>query len=178
MQCPKFFIPSSSSSSSSFEEAAFFDFIGLEGNSPEGKGLAFLTKGKQEVIDNNPYWIEDNIENFLKRHKERLKKGEIVATTLETYYWPIKVFCDRNKLTLPGDIDWDNLSKIIPKTSSYSNDRCPTVQEIRRVIKNPNRRVKPIVLVMCSSGVETCNSNHQQPLFALEEAEGRRRERP
>jgi hypothetical protein len=31
MQCPKFFIPSSSSSSSSFEEAAFFDFIGLEG---------------------------------------------------------------------------------------------------------------------------------------------------
>jgi hypothetical protein len=154
MQCPKFFIPSSSSSSSSFEEAAFFDFIGLEGNSPEGKGLAFLTKGKQEVIDNNnPYWIEDNIENFLKRHKERLKKGDIVATTLETYYWPIKVFCDRNKLTLPGDIDWDNLSKIIPKTSSYSNDRCPTVQEIRRVIKNPNRRVKIIVLVMCSSGI-------------------------
>jgi hypothetical protein len=116
--------------------------------------LAFLAKANHEVIDNNnPYWIEDNIHDLLKHHKERLKKGEIVANTLETYYWPIKVFCDRNKLTLPSEIDWDSLSKIIPKTSSYSNDRCPTVQEIRRVIKNPNRRVKPIVLVMCSSGI-------------------------
>jgi hypothetical protein len=73
--------------------AAFFDFIGLEGNSLEEKGLAFLAEAKQEVIDNkNPYWIEDNIQDYLKHHKERIKKGEIVANTLETYYWPIKSF--------------------------------------------------------------------------------------
>jgi hypothetical protein len=59
-----------------------FDYIGLEENSLEEKGLAFLAKANQEVIDNKtPYWIEDNIENFLKHHKERLKKGEILANT-------------------------------------------------------------------------------------------------
>lgn len=70
---------------------AFFDYIGLEGNSLEEKGLAFLAKANQEVIDNKtPYWIEDNIENFLKHHKERLKKGEIVANT-----W--KLSCSKTK---------------------------------------------------------------------------------
>lgn len=57
--------------------AAFFDFIGLEGNSLEEKGLEFLAKAKEEVkANNNPYWIEDNIQDFLTHHKERLKKGD------------------------------------------------------------------------------------------------------
>ncbi len=65
----------------------------------------------------------------------------------------IKAFCDGHKRNLPIDIDWERFSKIVPRVTSYSNVRCPTLQEIRKVIKNPNRRVKPIVLVMCSSGV-------------------------
>ena len=136
----------------------FFDFIGLEGNSLEEKGLTFLAKAKEEVNNDdskkiNPYWIEDSIQDFLTHHKQRFKKGEIGANTLEMYYWPIKKFCDAHKSTLASDIEWKRLEKILPDAPSYSNDRCPTVQEIRKVIKNPNRRVKPVVLVMCSSGI-------------------------
>jgi hypothetical protein len=132
----------------------FFEFIGLEGNSIEEKGQTFLAKAKQKINDNdNPYWIEDSIQDFLTHHKERVKKGEIGENTPSDYYWPIKRFCDGHKRNLPGEIDWNRLSNIVPRVTSYSNDRCPTVLEIRKVIKNPNRRVKPIVLVMCSSGI-------------------------
>ena len=102
---------------------------------------------------NNPDWIEDNIKDYLTHYKERYKIGKISGNTLEMYYWPVKAFCEAHKRSLQSDIDWDDLSKIIPETSSYSNDRNPTVQEIRKVVKNPNRRVKPMVLVMSSSGI-------------------------
>jgi hypothetical protein len=121
----------------------------------EEKGQNFLAKANQEIKDNNnPYWIEDHIKNLLIHQKQRVKKGEIGDNTVQSYYWPVKAFCKANKRSLPPDcIDWDILFRILPKTSSYSNDICPTVPEIRKVIKNPNRRVKPMVLVMCSSGI-------------------------
>jgi hypothetical protein len=108
---------------------AFFDFIGLEGNSLEEKGKAFLAKAKQEINDNNnPYWIDDNIQDFLIHHKQRVKKGEIVANTISMYYWPVKLFCDGHKRNLPGadGIDWDRLAKILPKTTII-----PTIERLQ-----------------------------------------------
>ena len=113
-----------------------------------------MAKAKHEVNDNGEqYWIDNNIEDFLRHHKQRFDNGKIAAITVENYYWPVKAFCDAHKRNLPSAIDWERLEKILPDALSYSNDSCPTVQEIRKVIKNPNRRVKPVVLVMCSSGI-------------------------
>jgi hypothetical protein len=41
----------------------------------------------------------------------------------------------------------------MPKSRRFANDRAPTLEEIQKVIGYPDRRIKPIVLVTCSSGI-------------------------
>nr|MDQ4050748.1 hypothetical protein [Thermoproteota archaeon] len=50
-------------------------------------------------------------------------------------------------------INWDRISKGLPPPNFVANDRAPTVEEIRKVVEYPDRRIKPIVYVMCSSGI-------------------------
>ncbi len=41
----------------------------------------------------------------------------------------------------------------LPKARKASNDRPPTLEEIRKLVEYPDHRIKPIVYVMCSSGI-------------------------
>ena len=102
----------------------FFDHIGLQGNSLEEQAQAFLSQarreGKKKNNNGNPYWIEDNKLSFLDFHKERiLIKKEIKASTLGTYFWPIKTFYDAHERDLPR-VHWKRLAKTLPRANSYS----------------------------------------------------------
>ena len=108
-------------------------------------------KGSEE--NNNLYWAEDNILLFLDFHKQRVLKKELAPGTLGTFYWAIKIFCDAHERDIPNKIDWKRISKALPKAKSYSNDRAPKVEEIRKLVEYPDRRIKPLVFVMCSSGI-------------------------
>jgi hypothetical protein len=147
----------------------FFGFVGLPGDSLDEQGSAFLAQAKAENNNNsnsistsggtsgtsnsnNDYWAEDTILSFLDHQKQRVEKGELAASTLQTFYAPIRAFCAVHQRDLPF-IDWKGISKTLPESPTYSNDRAPTREEIQKVIQYPNRMMKPLILVMCSSGI-------------------------
>jgi integrase len=61
----------------------------------------------------------------------------------------LKAFCDSADLNIP----WKKVTKGLPKARQSSNDRAPTVEEIRKIVDYPDRRIKPIVYIMVSSGI-------------------------
>jgi integrase len=126
----------------------FFDFITLQGKDIEEQGLAFLDQAKREGSS----WVAQNVMEYLNHHKERVLRNEIAPGTLKNMYRPIKTFCDTYP-EVSDSIPWKRILKAMPKVKLYSNDRAPTIEEIRKLVEFPDRRIKPIVYVMCSSGI-------------------------
>jgi hypothetical protein len=49
-------------------------------------------------------------------------------------------------------INWKRISKGLPRVKNSSNDRAPTLEEIRKLVEYPDRRIKSIVYAMASGG--------------------------
>ena len=120
-----------------------FDYLELEG-SLEEQAQSFLDKTQSKGIQ----WAQDTIMIFLDFHKERVRKKELAAGTLKNYYRAAKLFCEMNDLML----NWKRISKGLPKAKNASNDRAPTIEEIRKLVEYPDRRIKPVVYAMASGG--------------------------
>jgi hypothetical protein len=54
-----------------------------------------------------------------------------------------------NDILLP----WKRITKGLPKGRRYADDRAPTIEEVSKIVEYPDRRIKPIVLTMVSSGI-------------------------
>ena len=50
-------------------------------------------------------------------------------------------------------VSWKKLTRGLPKPKSYSDDRIPSIEELRRLLEYPDRRIKAIVCTMASSGI-------------------------
>jgi integrase len=50
-------------------------------------------------------------------------------------------------------INWKLVTRGMPRGNHAANDRTPTVDEIMRILKYPDLRIKPIILTMISSGI-------------------------
>jgi hypothetical protein len=50
-------------------------------------------------------------------------------------------------------INWDRLSKALPPQKHHANDRGPTIEEIKKILEYPDKRIKPIILTMLSSAI-------------------------
>jgi integrase len=129
----------------------------MPGNSIEEKGQAFLDRAKREASSgsgNNKYWAEDVILSFLQAQVERFEKHEIASASIPALLSAIKHFCQIHKRDyLLSDIDWHMLSNMLPTPKTHSNDRAYTIEEIRKLVRFPDRRIKPLVYLLCSSSM-------------------------
>jgi len=121
----------------------FLDFLKLEGNLTE-QAKSFWLKARKD-----PRWSEDKLMQFIMAQKERVESGEISASTVPNYYKATKLFCDMNEITL----NWKKIARGLPHARDAANDRAPNQNEILKLMEYPDRRIKPIVAIMVSSGI-------------------------
>jgi integrase len=123
----------------------FLDFCRFEGLDIEQKSLEFFRFAKDKSQDE----VEDIIIRFVSFQKERIDRQEITAGTLRNYVKAIKLFCRMNRI----NISWDIIVRYLPKVKQYANDRIPTVDEMKKLIQYPDRRIKLIILLSGSTGI-------------------------
>jgi integrase len=123
----------------------FFDFLELEGATPEEKSNYFILKSKEK----DAQWIFSSILKFMQFQLERVRKREITGSTLNNYLKSIKLFCEMADISIP----WKKISRGLPRGRNYADDRIPTDDEIQKLLEYPDRRIKAIVYTMTSSGI-------------------------
>jgi hypothetical protein len=131
----------------------FFDFFNFYKHETMDKRCSsFVYKGR-----NDPNWAFSSILNF-STPKGKGRKKEITAkhSTLRNYFKTIKMFCGVTDIT----VQWKKIARGLPRGKRYADDRAPTLDEIRKIIEHPDRRIKPLVYTMASSGVQVGAWDH------------------
>lgn len=121
----------------------FFRHIKIEGGDLNKRSKNFTLKAKKDT-----QWATFVINEYARYHRCRAEAKEISESTIPNYFKPIRLFCDQNDIAL----NWKKISRRIPKGREAANDRAPTKEEIKTLIQYPDRRIKPVALVMSSSG--------------------------
>ncbi len=123
----------------------FFDFIKLLPNAKiQNRCNHFATVA---IKDND--WRFGKIISFLQFQKERVERKEITAATLYNFVKALKLFCEMSDVP----VSWKKITRGLPKVRRFADDRAPTIEEIRKMIEYPDRRMKAIISTMASSGI-------------------------
>jgi integrase len=130
----------------------FFDFIGIPGDSMVERSKVFCHRAKNNDIDSNNNgsgWSFSSIIQYMQHQKERAERKEITAGTVKNYFQVIKLFCEMSDISVP----WKRISRGLPKSRKFADDRAPTIEEISKILEYPDRRIKAIIYTMASSGI-------------------------
>jgi hypothetical protein len=124
--------------------AEFFEFIGIRGKTLEEKARTFAKKGKNDTT-----WVLSNILKFIYFQRERVDKKEISGATVINYTKSTKLFCEMADIS----IAWEKITRGLPRGKKYADDRIPNMQELKKLVEYPDRRIKAVVYTMASSGI-------------------------
>jgi hypothetical protein len=97
----------------------------------------------------DPNWAFSCIVKFFQFQRERVEKEEITGASLRNFVKAIKLFCEMSDVP----VTWKKISRGLPKTRRYADDRAPTIEEIQKICEYPDRRIKAIVCTMSSCGI-------------------------
>jgi integrase len=122
----------------------FFDYLNIHQKDLQERFEILTQKAKADIN-----WLVNAIFRYLQGHKGRVERKEITSATLRNYVKPIRLYCEQMDFPVP----WKKIMRGMPKGRRYANDRAPTLQEIKRVLAYPDRRMKPILYTMTSSGI-------------------------
>jgi hypothetical protein len=50
-------------------------------------------------------------------------------------------------------VPWVKIARGLPRAKRFADDRAPTLQEIRKIVEYPDRRIKPVIFTMASTGI-------------------------
>ena len=144
----------------------FFNFLGLEGDIKD-QSTSFIKQYKKQDGEE----LERQLIMFAAHQKDRVVKKEISPSTVPNYFKAIKLFCEANRMG--RNVGWKVVSKAIPRGFSAADDRAPTLEEIQKLLEFPDRRIKPLVLILVSSGIrigafEQLKWKHITPLYRNE----------
>jgi integrase len=143
----------------------FFNFLGIEGDI-EKQSQAFIAKFKKDNEDNR--LLQKYLLSFSRSQKERVTNNEVSPSTVPNYFKAIKLFCQANNLS--NKVEWKLITKSLPLGFKASDDRAPTLEEIQKLLEFPDRRIKPLVTTLVSSGIrigafETLKWKHISPIY-------------
>jgi len=117
---------------------SFFVLIGIEGTTMDERCRRFIEKMKENEKNGNSKWAYACVVKFLQYQKDRYDKKEIAGSTVRGYYKAIKLFAEVNDILLP----WSKIKRGLPRGRHYADDRIPTLEEIRKLVEYPDRRIK------------------------------------
>jgi hypothetical protein len=134
----------------------------------EQQCVLFVTKAR-----NDESWVENCVLDYLDFIRQRVEKREITGASAKVYIIVVKLFCETNKI---NGVEWKWFMGGLPRGSRSADDRPPTLEELRKIIEYPDRRMPSIITTMASSGIrigawEYLKWGHIEPIFRPSEAE-------
>jgi integrase len=116
------------------------------------KGAIFILRGKTGQRRVRIISFTSLLKQWLEIHP--LKKNDrfpmwISEATLYNFIKALKLFGEMSDVP----ISWKKITRGLPKVRSFADDRAPTIDEIRKMMEYPDRRMKAIICTMDSSGI-------------------------
>lgn len=146
----------------------FFNFLKIEGNDIWEQSLVFIERfRKKSLYEEEDHELERQLILFINHQKERIEKEGLSPSTIPNYLKAAKLFCQSSHLA--NKVEWKLVSKVLPRALNAAEDRAPTLGEIQKVLRYPDKRIKPLVLILVSSGIrigafETLKWKHITPI--------------